>query len=641
MSKQQRYGQREPLLSGGGDGEGRSNDVEGGGGGGGAVERYSSPAAAGFDFGPRPRQDTFFTVLYVLVVASVVAGAVYSSMHFNSDFAVQNTPEYLNDPKHCPRMDSVVKLGVVEAVPFTSLSRVNGVASVVSLQWFGSITLHHQPNNRKHASGNDDEDERARALLKAVAIPIGVSLISSIVIGMLFLYTLKSIPRTCVWGAVALQVAVPAAVGVFLLVSSAQIGEASIGGFVSLGTALAMAVAFYMLRGRLELTASILEVSSTGLRDNPFLASCSLLCLAVTIFLKLVLLAVLIPMLLASLLAQANGFVAPNQAITDESQSCGGEGEEACCVWQTDDWVRPYQWVLRFAMAWTTLLIFQIRFYTVSGSIAQWYFAGPERYAMHGTTRRSLGHALGPSFGTLCFSSLVLVVINYLRSATEELRKRRQNAIAAIATLLLECFFTAVEFVNKFAVVRCAVTGESFLVSSKRTAVLLTRNALSVIIVDSVASWVLRATALVLALVWGAGSYVLLDLLWTHYPVPGYTGEDAAGLALGVTIATFAIVFIVLLFFADVLLNVIDAVYFCYAIDKDANTVTDERIHSVYSHLPAARPSPELQQAVAGYEGEEGRHAQPAQGYPSAYPQVYYPPPPGYRDFNATARHPQ
>ena len=69
---------------------------------------------------------------------------------------------------------------------------------------------------------------------------------------------------------------------------------------------------------------------------------------------------------------------------------------------------------------WTMLLADQIRVFVTSGAVAQWYFAPPSLCAPRGSTMLSLEHALGPSFGSLCFSSLVLTVSQMMRNAMEK-----------------------------------------------------------------------------------------------------------------------------------------------------------------------------------------------------------------------------
>ena len=48
---------------------------------------------------------------------------------------------------------------------------------------------------------------------------------------------------------------------------------------------------------------------------------------------------------------------------------------------------------------------------------------------------------------------------------------------------------------------------------------------------------------------------------------------------------SFLMSMVVLSFFARVLLDIVDAVFFCYAIDKDSHTVTREEVHEVFSQV--------------------------------------------------------
>ena len=71
-----------------------------------------------------------------------------------------------------------------------------------------------------------------------------------------------------------------------------------------------------------------------------------------------------------------------------------------------------------------------------------------------------------------------------------------------------------------------------------------------------------------------------------------------AAIALGIIGAVLSLV--VLLFLGNILLDVVDAVYFCYAMDLDSQRVTRQDIHDVISKVrpssqrPALPPSPAL-----------------------------------------------
>ncbi len=91
-----------------------------------------------------------------------------------------------------------------------------------------------------------------------------------------------------------------------------------------------------------------------------------------------------------------------------------------CCVWQVDSWVGPYMTLSNVTLLWSIFLVFEVRVFTIAGTIAQWYFSPPGLAANQGTTMRSLKHALGASFGSLSLGSLVLTVVQLLRNAMEK-----------------------------------------------------------------------------------------------------------------------------------------------------------------------------------------------------------------------------
>lgn len=89
-------------------------------------------------------------------------------------------------------------------------------------------------------------------------------------------------------------------------------------------------------------------------------------------------------------------------------------------MWKTEAWVAPYMTLSNVTLLWSIFLVFEIRVFTISGTIAQWYFSPPGFISSQGTTIRSLKHALGASFGSLSLGSLVLTAVQLLRNAMEK-----------------------------------------------------------------------------------------------------------------------------------------------------------------------------------------------------------------------------
>jgi len=50
----------------------------------------------------------------------------------------------------------------------------------------------------------------------------------------------------------------------------------------------------------------------------------------------------------------------------------------------------------------------------------------------------------------------------------------------------------------------------------------------------------------------------------------------------------------VLSFFSSILLDIVDATYLCYAIDKDTQTITKPDVHEIYSKVPPPPRSPSI-----------------------------------------------
>lgn len=83
-----------------------------------------------------------------------------------------------------------------------------------------------------------------------------------------------------------------------------------------------------------------------------------------------------LPLLAAMFAAYTNGSVGPNPDIVTlrEDGVCLDQQGEAqlCCTWVPEAWVPIYMSAAGVVMSWTSLLVFTIRLYTISGATAQW-----------------------------------------------------------------------------------------------------------------------------------------------------------------------------------------------------------------------------------------------------------------------------
>jgi hypothetical protein len=275
-------------------------------------------------------------------------------------------------------------------------------------------------------------------------------------------------------------------------------------------------------------------------------------------------------------------------------------------------------------LGWSTLLAFTLKVFVVSGITAQWYFA-PAGSNTKGSLKTALGHAFGPSFGSLCLASWLLNLLNMLKSMAQNARaENRDNFLVQILVSCFEFLLTILEAVTKFAVVRMAITGEALLPSCRSTADLLARNLL-----DSVGVWwfpgmVLQVTAFLLSGLWGGAVFGVSYSYW---------GRSQVALSSGVMLGLVAFLFglMTISYLNSVLLSVVDAVYICFAMDRDSHTMTRPEVHAVYVLLPSNKaPMGVVEQPDGGYAFADARQQQQQQQGVPYTPAPYAPPPSQY-----------
>ena len=75
---------------------------------------------------------------------------------------------------------------------------------------------------------------------------------------------------------------------------------------------------------------------------------------------------------------------------------------------------------------------------------------------------------------------------------------------------------------------------------------------------------------------------------------------DSGGAAYYITFFAWLLLFIIFILFNEVVDNIVDTVYICYAMDKDSGAVSQVEVHDIYLMLPVSRdqsPALAVQQA--------------------------------------------
>ncbi|KAG2453175.1 hypothetical protein HYH02_002499 [Chlamydomonas schloesseri] len=565
--------------------------------GGGPEVPLISSAGSFFELRNRPRRDVSWLIAYLVFLAASIAGGIFAFIHRNTRYGELASPDTWTDPKLCP------------------------------------VGSNHA--TRRLLQSPDDPDAPPPSFdiglfAKAAGAWIGASVGGSVLVGLLFVWLVRVSPAGLVGAALGLQVAVPAAMGA---VSIAQ--GATVPGLVLLGFAGLTIILFLLWRPQVELVTRLLGLAGRGLSANPGLVPMAL-------FLQVFLLALLeLPLLLASVAAYMNGSVAYNSqradggAATTPEQCVDADGDQVlCCTWQVEPWVPGYLGLVGVAMTWSMFLAFQVKMFTVAGATAMWYFeprqqqqqeaaGGGRGRAGRSRTLTCLGFAAGSSLGSLCCGSAVLTAVAMIRQAMQKARQERdRNLLFACAAACLGLLLSLVEYVTRFATVRAAITGEAFFAAGRNVVALLSRNAMDAFGVWWLPPMILQSCSFIVSLCWAvAVAWISYATTWSHQqPAPGTpaaaAGNQAAASAALTAVFAFLAAWAVLGFLASLLLNIIDSLFVCFALDRDAGQVSSVEVHAVLVKLPTVGAVVQQPDGGIAYGAAAATAPPPEQHYP-------------------------
>lgn len=160
--------------------------------------------------------------------------------------------------------------------------------------------------------------------------------------------------------------------------------------------------------------------------------------------------------------------------------------------------------LLTFSMYWASNVIFNVAQATVAGTVASWWF----QPARPSTVRGALFRATTTSFGSICYGSLLVAIVQTLRdlanSARNQLARenRNRNVCSQIVLCLIEWILSSLEmalqYFNRYAFVYVAAWGTDFMTSGKKVYDLFVKRGWTAIINDNLISNALALSTIVL-----------------------------------------------------------------------------------------------------------------------------------------------
>jgi hypothetical protein len=192
-----------------------------------------------------------------------------------------------------------------------------------------------------------------------------------------------------------------------------------------------------------------------------------------------------------------------------------------------------------FNLYWLSEVVKNVLHVTVSGTVGLFYYQG-ESTPLY-VVPKALRRALTTSFGSICFGSLLVAVVQTLRYIAQAARANGDNnsgqqLLACCCSCLLSCLDAALQFFNRYAFVEVSLRGKPFVEAAKDAWELITSNqGVGLLINDNISGAVvfvatLAASFLATLVAWGAGKAV------------GLGQSDLVALALVAFCATLLIV---------------------------------------------------------------------------------------------------
>ncbi|KAF9933491.1 putative choline transporter, neither null mutation nor overexpression affects choline transport [Linnemannia zychae] len=243
---------------------------------------------------------------------------------------------------------------------------------------------------------------------------------------------------------------------------------------------------------------------------------------------------------------------------------------------------------INFVMFWNTEVIKNVIHVTISGVFGVYYFfEGSAAGAPASPTLGSAKRALTTSFGSICFGSLLIALLQTLRYILDSLRSDSDNGIQAFLAMCASCLLSMLEglfeIFNKFAYTQVAMYGKSFIHAAKDTWQLIKDRGIEALINDSLVGNVLGMGTLAVALLSGFFGYIYVSIVQPNF----YENQDK-------NFVMFAVIFVEMILGVAMMSipnNVIDSgvTTTFVALAEDPQTLLDTKpdlYHAIASKYP-------------------------------------------------------
>jgi len=210
------------------------------------------------------------------------------------------------------------------------------------------------------------------------------------------------------------------------------------------------------------------------------------------------------------------------------------------------------------SLYWTLQIIKNVVHVTVAGTVGTWWWSPLEASSCcSSAVRSSYGRAMTYSFGSICLGSLIVAIVQTIKTILQQMRDADDGILHCIAECCIGCLESILELFNSFAFVYVGIYGYSFIDAAKAVINLFKERGWETIITDNLTSFVLTMVCL------GNGVVVGGIVALICYSMGLNVGGAAffIGLLFGVVLTQIVM---------GVVASAVDTVIVCYAEDPNA-----------------------------------------------------------------------
>lgn len=184
---------------------------------------------------------------------------------------------------------------------------------------------------------------------------------------------------------------------------------------------------------------------------------------------------------------------------------------------------------------WTHQVLSNTMHVTSAGVIGTWWFAPSEASAFCSQAiGESFGRATTYSFGSICFGSLVVALIQALRQLNHQMRGNEDAQIlVCLIDCILACIEGIIEYFNKWAYVYVGLYGYSYIDAGRNVITLFRNKGWSTIISDDLAENVLFMISVMIGLLTGLVGFIVASLDQNIFANFGFEEPGSVGFIFG------------------------------------------------------------------------------------------------------------